>query len=69
VPSLRRYKIGDAFVSLPLAEVQEMLEGDTRRIEEEVSGLEHRLGGVREEMEELKVALYARFGRSINLET
>lgn len=46
-----------------------MLASSTVRIEEEVSGVEEKLSGIREEMQELKVALYARFGRSINLET
>ena len=46
-----------------------MLASSTARIEKEVSGVEEKLSGVREEMQELKVALYARFGRSINLET
>ncbi|MCJ1485152.1 hypothetical protein MMC06_005325 [Schaereria dolodes] len=63
------YKIGDSFVSLPLPEVQEMLLSSTQKIEGEVSAVEEKLSGVREEMGQLKVALYARFGRSINLET
>ncbi|KAL9120661.1 MAG: hypothetical protein Q9187_002786, partial [Circinaria calcarea] len=63
------YKIGDSFVSLPLPEVQEMLASSTAKIEEAVLAVEEKLSGVREEMQELKVALYARFGRSINLET
>lgn len=64
-----RYKIGDSFISLPLPEVQTMLSSSTERIDEEVLVLEEKLGGIREEMQQLKVALYARFGRSINLET
>ena len=64
-----RYKIGDTFVSLPLPEVQDLLIKSTERIEESVSETEERLGAVREEMQGLKVALYARFGKSINLET
>lgn len=64
-----RYKIGDSFISLPLPEVQEMLSESTSQIDEEVSGLEEKLHGIRDEMKELKVHLYARFGRSINLET
>jgi len=64
-----RYRIGDSFISLPLPEVQSMLSSSSERIDEEVSGLEERLGGIRDEMQHLKVALYARFGRSINLET
>jgi len=63
------YKIGDSFVSLPLPEVQEMLSESTDKIDDEVSTLEETLSGIRDEMKELKVQLYARFGRSINLET
>ena len=64
-----RYKIGDTFISLALPEVQEMLASSTEKIEESVSTIEGKLSTVREEMEELKVDLYARFGKSINLET
>ena len=63
------YKVGDSFVSLPLPEVQEMLSESTEQIDQEVSNLEESLSGIRDEMKELKVQLYARFGKSINLET
>ena len=63
------YKIGDAFVSLPMSEVQDLLSQSSLKIDEEVSSLEESLSDVREEMEQCRVALYARFGRSINLET
>jgi prefoldin subunit 4 len=63
------YKIGDSFFTLPLPEVQELVTDSTARIEEDVSKLEEKISTIREEMSELKVALYARFGRSINLET
>ena len=56
-------------MSLPLPEVQEMLASSTEKIEEAVSAVEGKLSVVREEMEQLKVQLYARFGKSINLET
>jgi len=46
-----------------------MLEESTTEIDGEVSKLEEHLSGVREEMEALKVELYGKFGRSINLET
>lgn len=46
-----------------------MLSTSTRKIEEDVTALEEKLGVIREEMTQLKVELYARFGRSINLET
>jgi prefoldin subunit 4 len=67
--NLRRYKIGDSFVSLPLPEVQSLLASSTEAIDEEVSKLEELMSEIKEEMQQLKVALYARFGRSINLET
>jgi prefoldin subunit 4 len=56
-------------VSLPLPEVQELLTQNTEKIDEEVSALEEKITQIREEKKELKVELYARFGRSINLET
>ena len=54
---------------LPLEQVQTMLAASTSRIDEEVSKVEDKLSDVREEMKELKVQLYARFGKAINLET
>ncbi|KAL4799095.1 Prefoldin subunit-domain-containing protein [Aspergillus venezuelensis] len=63
------YKIGDSFVHLPLEQAQNMLASSTEQIDSEVSKLEDTLGELRDEMQQLKVALYARFGRSINLET
>ena len=67
--SFRSYKIGDSFISLPVPEVQEMLASSVTKIEEEVSQIEEKLGSIREEMQQHKVSLYARFGKSINLET
>lgn len=61
--------MGDSFIALPLGEVQELLSTSSEQIDQDVSALEDKIGGVRDEMQELKVALYARFGRSINLET
>ncbi|PYH79361.1 prefoldin subunit 4 [Aspergillus uvarum CBS 121591] len=63
------YKIGDSFFHLPLEEAQSLLATSTEQIDAEVSKLEENLGDLREELQQLKVALYARFGRSINLET
>ena len=56
-------------MSLPLPEVQEMLASSTAKIEESVSQAEGKLNALREEMGQLKMQLYARFGKSINLET
>ncbi|KAG8162799.1 hypothetical protein KVR01_007277 [Diaporthe batatas] len=63
------YKIGDSFFHVTVSQAQEMLEASTTRIEEDVSQLEDKLNAAREEMTQLKVELYARFGKSINLET
>ncbi|KID76699.1 Prefoldin subunit 4 [Metarhizium brunneum] len=63
-----QYKIGDAFFHIPLDQAQEMLEAATTKIDEEASELEDKIGSVREEMQQLKVELYARFGKQINLE-
>ena len=65
---IKRYKIGDTFFSMPLPEVQDLLSKSVEKINEDVSSLEEKLGGLREEMQELKAALYGRFGKSINLE-
>lgn len=46
-----------------------MLSASSSQIEEEESAVAEKLSSVREEMSQLKVDLYARFGRSINLET
>ncbi|PLB37413.1 tubulin-binding prefolding complex subunit GIM3 [Aspergillus candidus] len=62
------YKIGDTFFQLPLAEAQSLLSTSTETIDSEVAKMEESLGEVRDELQQLKVALYARFGRSINLE-
>ncbi|KAL8871845.1 MAG: hypothetical protein Q9198_007325 [Flavoplaca austrocitrina] len=63
------YKLGDAFIMLPLPEVQQLLSKSTDKIETSVSATEEKLSEIREEMNSLKVDLYARFGKSINLET
>ncbi|KAJ3494066.1 hypothetical protein NLG97_g4315 [Lecanicillium saksenae] len=64
----RRYKIGDAFFHLPLEQAQDMLSTATSRIEEDTEALEEKIGAIKEQMTELKVDLYARFGKQINLE-
>ncbi|KAL1978108.1 hypothetical protein VTN31DRAFT_967 [Thermomyces dupontii] len=62
------YKIGDSFIKVPLSDAQSMLAAATEKIENEVNQLEESLSNVREELSQLKVALYARFGKSINLD-
>ncbi|KAK4988575.1 hypothetical protein LTR50_003871 [Elasticomyces elasticus] len=62
------YKMGDCFISLPVPEVQELLSASVEKIDGDFSAVEDKLGEIREEMQQLKAALYGRFGRSINLE-
>lgn len=62
------YKIGDAFYHILQPQALEMLGEATSRVEEQVEELESKLESVKEEMTALKVDLYARFGKSINLE-
>ncbi|KAK4223190.1 Prefoldin subunit-domain-containing protein [Podospora fimiseda] len=63
------YKIGDSFFHLPLEQAQELLGLSMAKIEEEIGELEDKMSAIREEMTQLKVELYARFGKTINLET
>ncbi|KAF4443276.1 Prefoldin subunit 4 [Fusarium acutatum] len=64
-----QYKIGDAFFHVSVEQAQEMLEQATEKLEEESTSLEEKLSSIREDMTKLKVELYARFGKQINLET
>ncbi len=45
-----------------------MLSTATTRIEEDTGALEEKISTIKEQMTELKVDLYARFGKQINLE-
>jgi prefoldin subunit 4 len=63
-----RYKIGDSFFLLPVTEVQHLLTASIEKIDSDVTAVEDKLGEFRDEMQQLKTALYGRFGRSINLE-
>jgi prefoldin subunit 4 len=49
-------------------QAQEMLGITSAKVEEDITELEDKLETIREEMAQLKVELYARFGKSINLE-
>lgn len=53
---------------LPLPEAQSLLSASSEEIDVDVARLEDALGDVREELSQLKAALYARFGKSINLD-
>ncbi|KAL8735056.1 MAG: hypothetical protein Q9181_002958 [Wetmoreana brouardii] len=60
------YKLGDAFIMLPLPEVQELLSKSSGEIEKSVSATESKMSTIREEMELLKVDLYESFDYTID---
>ncbi|RPA86567.1 Gim complex component GIM3-like protein [Ascobolus immersus RN42] len=61
-------KIGDSFYHLPAEEVREHLEASSERMGKEIEAFEEKVEGIKKEMSELKVVLYAKFGKAINLE-
>src|SRR5262245_49359124 len=65
---LVRYRIGEAFVHLSLPEVQERIERDLSELANEIERLGHDRDSVNKRMVQLKSLLYAKFGKTINLE-
>ncbi|CAG8455548.1 11471_t:CDS:2 [Ambispora leptoticha] len=65
---LVKYKIGDAFITLPLQEAQERIERESELLTQELEKLKHEMDGYVEKMNQLKVSLYGKFGKAINLE-
>lgn len=49
--------------------VQDLISESSEKIDSSVSAVENQLSDVRNKMGDLKIHLYARFGKSINLET
>ncbi|KAL0470293.1 Prefoldin subunit domain-containing protein [Neurospora intermedia] len=66
---LVQYKIGDSFFHIPLEQAKEMLGIAAAKLIKEIEALDDKLETIRKEMTGLKVELYARFGKTINLET
>ncbi|KAI9334505.1 putative GIM3-Gim complex component [Zopfochytrium polystomum] len=63
-----RCRIGDAYVLLPLDECKARVERDKDEIGKELEKLRGEMDQLQGRMNELKKTLYARFGKSINLE-
>lgn len=61
--------MGDSFFNISLSEAQELIAAETTEIEEQVGKLEDEKDSIKEQVDELKAHLYARFGRGINLES
>ncbi|CCA68630.1 probable GIM3-Gim complex component [Serendipita indica DSM 11827] len=62
------YRVGEAFVHLPLDQAQKRLAADAEVVEAEVARLQDALDMCQSTMKELKLQLYAKFGTSINLD-
>jgi len=62
------YRIGEAFVHLPLERAQERLAADQERVQAELSRLQDVAEECKSVMQDLKVHLYSKFGSSINLD-
>lgn len=63
-----RYKVGEAFVHIPHAQAMKRLEKDQSSIDAELSQLVEVTSDCEKQMKELKIMLYAKFGRAINLD-
>ncbi|RDB16701.1 Prefoldin subunit 4 [Hypsizygus marmoreus] len=62
------YKVGETFIHMPLPRALKRLEKDQSELEGKISSLSSSSGECESKMKELKVALYAKFGRAINLD-
>ncbi|WRT66549.1 uncharacterized protein IL334_003508 [Kwoniella shivajii] len=63
------YKLGEAFFHLKLKDARRQLKSDLKRYDTEIEELEGKKGECEKGMKDLKVHLYAKFGKQINLET
>jgi len=63
-----RYKIGESFLHLPQPRAMKRLEKDQAAISAQLSELSATAEQCEKDMKELKITLYARFGRAINLD-
>jgi prefoldin subunit 4 len=60
--------VGEAFVHVPLSRAQKLLAADQKALDREVAQLQEDVDDCEKNMKELKVALYAKFGKAINLD-
>ncbi|KAJ7646962.1 Prefoldin subunit 4 [Roridomyces roridus] len=62
------YRVGEAFLHMPLPRALKRLEKDQADIDAQVSSVSKTVADCETEMKALKVTLYAKFGRAINLD-
>jgi prefoldin subunit 4 len=63
-----RYKVGEAFLHMPHLQALKRLERDQNVIDTRVAALAAQADECEAEMKDLKVTLYAKFGKAINLD-
>ncbi|KAF5346715.1 hypothetical protein D9756_010423 [Leucocoprinus leucothites] len=62
------YKIGETFLHMPLPKALKRLERDQKDVDERFSKAAGEVEEIETQMKGLKVVLYAKFGKAINLE-
>ncbi|PFH53701.1 hypothetical protein AMATHDRAFT_78842 [Amanita thiersii Skay4041] len=62
------YKIGESFLHMSLPQAQKRLEMDQEDIDTRLSSILKATESCESQMKELKVTLYAKFGKAINLD-
>lgn len=63
-----RYVVGECFLHLPNADAEARIEAYSAQLAEDVATAKAEVERVKGEMEALKAQLYAKFGKTINLE-
>ncbi|RIA98103.1 Prefoldin beta-like protein [Glomus cerebriforme] len=65
---LIKYKIGEAFINISVEQAQQRIEKDKEILIQELEQLQHEMNDLNGQMSQLKVHLYGKFGKAINLE-
>ena len=63
-----RYRVGEAFLHIPLSIAKKHLTQDQGSLDAEIAKLRDGTEDCEKTMKELKVTLYAKFGKAINLD-
>lgn len=63
-----RYKIGETFLHMPHSQALKRLERDQQEADQQFTRVEDQVEEIESQMKALKVVLYAKFGKAINLE-
>ncbi|KAF9507082.1 hypothetical protein BS47DRAFT_1489044 [Hydnum rufescens UP504] len=62
------YKVGETFLHVSVSKALTLLASHQITLEKDINGLQERLGECTTEMTNLKIVLYAKFGKAINLD-